>query len=181
MNFKTFFFQLSHDWLRIFSSVPPPNPLILSPSAKDGTLILTVSNPASSQPEICVPVSSTALTLPPSSFSSSSSSSSVPSSLHHSPMLVSLPSQLSRAPVPAIITPQIQAQPLSSSGHGQFYSVLDPQPANPALTGSRTPIIQTPALGLLPAAEMASLPATPLRMANTVSLLTDMSSVMKAS
>ncbi|GFS10321.1 transcription factor AP-2 epsilon, partial [Elysia marginata] len=137
-------------------------------TAKDGTLILTVSNPASSQPEICVPVSSTTTTLAitPTSFSS------VPLSSHHhqNPVLVSLPSQLSRAPpAPAIITPQVAHLTSSGShsgGQGQFYSVLDSQSANPAKAAS----LPSPALGILPAVEIANLPSTgPLRVVSTPS------------
>ncbi|GFO11518.1 chromosome 11 open reading frame 30 [Plakobranchus ocellatus] len=137
-------------------------------TAKDGTLILTVSNPASSQPEICVSVSST-IPVPAPPFSSASSSSA---SLH-GPLLVSLPSQLSRVPVPVALTvsqPQAQ-QPASNVGH--FYSVLESQPANQpgSATGvSSKPVNPSQGLGVLPANEAASLPATALRPATSPSL-----------
>ncbi|KAK3754188.1 hypothetical protein RRG08_028153 [Elysia crispata] len=138
--------------------------VLMEETAKDGTLILTVSNPASSQPELTVPVSSTSLTIPPPPFSS------VPSSLHQGPMLVSLPSQLSRAPAPAIITPHVHTQQHSISvGHNQFYSVLDSQHTNQTVSGSKAPILPTPAVGLLPAVDVASLPNAPLRVTSTPS------------
>lgn len=104
-------------------------------TAKDGTLILTVSNPASSQPEISVPLSSTTLTIPPAPFSSSVSLSN-----HQGPLLVSLPSQLSRTPAPAIIPPQVHTLQLPTSGtHNQFYSVSDSQLDNPTTQGNKAP------------------------------------------
>ncbi|RUS70094.1 hypothetical protein EGW08_022143 [Elysia chlorotica] len=129
-------------------------------TAKDGTLILTVSNPASSQPEISVPVSSTSVTI-----SALPAFPSVPaSSLHAGPVLVSLPSQLSRTPAPPITSPQAHSQQ-------QLYSVLDPQPhashasqtGQVVTVGTKAAILPSPVVGLLP----ASLPSAPTRGAST--------------